>query len=264
MNVRARLTTFIGTASAALFVIVLASSSNGCSVGEGTGSVSGDLSVTDCWSGAYNLQPDFFAATPSADDDTLTIRVQRGSDYINFSDGIDILVTHVTQVRTTMLNQPLAIALPPSVVPPGVPITPTQNPAFVQLALFLQETCRPETPGLYGMSSVSTSGSNGDGGIICNATTAPPQQCGMNVMPVGTATSTITFSHLFDASLAMGGDPGSLSADERLIEATFDVVLGDPRDECSGGIGPPAPCRGHLTGSFQFYFERGKPAQAFP
>ena len=79
-----------------------------------------------------------------------------------------------------------------------------------------------------------------------------------------TGTSHITFSHLFDASLAEGGDPGSLTADQRLIEATFDVLLADPRDECPGGLGLPAPCRGHLTGSFQFYYERGQPAQAFP
>ncbi len=241
-------------------------SGTGCTVGSGTGSVTGDLYVTDCWSGKFDLQPDFFGATPNPNDDSLFIRVQRGSDYVNFSDGISILVNHVTEIRTSMLGQPLPVSLPPAVVPPGVPITPDTNPADVQFALYLQQTCRPETPGLYAMSSVTTDSAGGvDGGTLCSATTAQTAgQCGPNAPQVPTGTSTITFQALFDATLADGGDPGALSAGQRLIQATFDVLLADPRDECSGGVGPPPPCRGHLTGSFQFYFERGKPAQAFP
>ena len=42
---------------------------------------------------------------------------------------------------------------------------------------------------------------------------------------VPTGTSTITFQALFDASLANGGDPGSLSATQRNIQATFDVLI---------------------------------------
>ena len=265
-------------AIAAGFVIgaIAVATTNGCTVGSGTGSVSGDLFVTDCWAGSYNLNPDFFAATPNPNDDTLFIRIQRGSDYLNFSDGVSILVTHVSEVANAIKSsgpQQLAISLPPAVVPPGVPITPTANPATVQFALYMQGSCRPETPGLYAMDTVTTNGatasSSPDAGAaasLCNAETLTiAGQCGVTPVPVvPTGTSWISFSHLFDASLAEGGDPGSLSADQRNIQATFDVLLADPRDECSGGLGPPPPCRGHLTGSFQFYFERGKPAQAFP
>ena len=255
----------------ALGAIAIATA-NGCTVGNGTGSVSGDLLVPDCWSGKFDLKPDFFAATPNPNDDTLFIRIQRGSDYINFSDGVSILVTHVSEVAgaiTTSGAQTLSISLPPSVVPPGVPITPTANPATVQFALYMQGSCRPETPGLYAMDTVTTNGSTGgDGGgaSLCTAeTVALASQCGTSPVPVvPTGTSTITFQHVFDAKLANGGDPGSLSAEQRNIQATFDVLLADPRDECSGNLGPAPPCRGHLTGSFQFYFERGKPAQAFP
>jgi len=254
----------VTTATLSVTGVLIAASVNGCRVGSGTGSVSGDLYVTDCWSGAFDLQPDFFAATPLTDD-SLIIRVQRGSDYVNFSDGISLLVTHVTEIRTSMLGQPLPIALPPSVVPPGVPVTANPNPASVQFAVFLQQTCRPETPGLYGMSLVTTDVPS-DGGPLCTAATvAAAGQCGPTAPPPpATGSSTITFQHLFDAALAEGGDPGSLTADQRLIQATFDVLLGDPRDECPGNIGPPPACRGHLTGNFSFYFERGKPAQAFP
>jgi hypothetical protein len=73
-----------------------------------------------------------------------------------------------------------------------------------------------------------------------------------------TASSWIEFTDLFD------GNPYEANAAERLTEATFDAYLGDPRDGCPGGVGPPPPCRGHLQGTFQFYFERGQPAQPFP
>src|ERR1700690_2439477 len=195
--------------------IAMAASANGCRVGRGTGSVTGDLYVPDCWSGKFDLQPDFFAATPNENDDSLFIRIQRGSDYINFSDGISLLVTHVTEIRTTMLGQALPVSLPPAVVPPGVPITADPSPTSVQFALFLQGTCRPETPGIYAMDSVTTSGSGVDGGVECGAdTAAAAAQCGPTAPPTTTGTSTITFQHLFDASLAEAGDPGALRAGE--------------------------------------------------
>jgi len=238
-----------------------------CTTGSGVGSVTGDLFIANCWSGKFDLQPDFFAAEPNPNDDTLLIRIQRGSDYINFSDGVSILVTNVTELRQAIESsgpQALSVSLPPSVVPPGVPITPNPNPSTVQFALYLQQTCRPETPGLYALDTVTTNGGGEDGGSVCTADTANlAAQCGTTTA-VPTGTSTITFQHIFDATLADGGDPGSVSADQRLIQATFDVLLADPRDECSGGLGPAPPCRGHLTGSFRFYFERGKPAQPFP
>jgi hypothetical protein len=247
---------------AAVAVLGVSVGVNGCSVGGGEGSVTGMLAVPNCWTGLVNLQPDFFAATPH--EDTLNIRLQRGSDFENFSDGVSILVTHVSYIRQNMLGQPLAVSLPPAVVPPGVPITADPSPAQVQLSLYLQATCRPETPGLYAMNKVTVN-SNGDAGLMCDQTTvAAAAQCGNATVQTPVGTSTITFSHLFDASLADGGDPGSLTAEQRLIQGTFDVILADPRDECPGGVGPPPPCRGHLTGSFSFYFERGQPAQAFP
>jgi hypothetical protein len=231
--------------------------------------VTGDLYVTDCWSGKFDLQPDFFAATPNTDD-SLTIRIQNGSNNINFSDGISILVTSVSTIRAAIdgdggASQPqtLPVSLPPSVLAPGTPlIQPT--PPGAQFALFLEQQCSADTPGLYGMNLVTTDVPTSDGGAVCSAATAAAaSQCDAG-MPPATGTSTITFQHLFDASLANGGDPGGLSADDRLTEATFDVLLGDPRDQCAGDMGPPPACRGHLTGSFRFYFERGKPAQAFP
>ncbi len=223
-----------------------------CTVGGGQGSVTGTLFVPDCWSGKFDLQPDFFAASPYRN--TVTLRIQRSSDLQNFSDGASILVNDVTTVRTTMLGQPLKMALPPDVTPPGVPVTANPDPPLVQFALYLQRTCRPETPGLYAVEEATT---NADGSCD-DATRSAASQCGSTAVPPAVGKSTITFSSLFD------GNPDEGDADKRLTEATFDVYLADPRDECPGGVGPPPPCRGHLQGSFRFYFERGQPAQAFP
>jgi hypothetical protein len=72
------------------------------------------------------------------------------------------------------------------------------------------------------------------------------------------ASSSVTFDALFN------GNPDETNAKERLTQAHFDVYLADPREICPGGLGPPPRCRGHLTGDFKFYFQRGKPAQPFP
>lgn len=220
-----------------------------CSVGGGQGSVTGTLNVANCWSGKFDLQPDFFGATPFSDQ--LTFRIQRGSDFENFSDGISILVSDGTAVRAK-LGQPLSVNLPPEVSPPGVPVKATKDPAIVQLALNLQHTCRPETPALYAVAEATT---NADGSCD-DATVKAALVC--DGAPPAVHPSTITFQHLFN------GNPEEPDADKRLSEATFDVYLADPREICPGGLGPPPPCRGHIQGSFQFYFQRGRPAQAFP
>ncbi|HEX7600918.1 MAG TPA: hypothetical protein VF316_04905, partial [Polyangiaceae bacterium] len=110
-----------------------------CSVGGGQGSVTGTLNVVNCWSGKFDLQPDFFGATPFRHQ--LTFRIQRGSDFENFSDGVSILVSDGTAVRAK-LGQPLSVDLPPEVSPPGVPVKAVKDPAVVQLALYLQGSCR--------------------------------------------------------------------------------------------------------------------------
>jgi hypothetical protein len=273
----------------------------GCSLGEGQGYVTGTLNVPMCWSGPFNLSPNFFAAVPynsacgiDAADPTfgevseLEIRIQNGTDYETFSDGILILVDNVHAVRgdppyKSELNQPLALGLPPGVVPPGTPIPAVPNPPAVSLTLYLNASCQTEQIALYALDSVTL---NADGS--CNPTDAGPLtlQCEAGVEPRGpdaeagtgsgagagapdagsdsgpgpvvkTASSTITFQALFD------GNPYESNAAQRLTQATFDAYLGDPRDGCPGGLGPPPPCRGHIQGSFSFYFERGQPAQPF-
>ena len=70
-----------------------------CSLGNGTGSCSGTLDVPDCWAGPFDLHPDFFAAVPTADTDSMQLRIQHGGDYETFSDGLIILVDDAGEVR---------------------------------------------------------------------------------------------------------------------------------------------------------------------
>lgn len=232
-------------------LIVATIGASGCTLGSGEGSVTGQLDVPNCWSGDFNLAPDFFAGVPYRGD--LFIRIQRTGDYSAFADGVAIHVSDVQAVRR-QLGAPLAVALSPEVTPPGVPITPDPNPAIVDLSLYLQRSCRSETTALY---AVKTALANADG----SCSVGGPLVCGANAdVPSGSkvVSSTITFAHIFN------GDPEEPSALERLTEATFDVYLADPRDVCPGGLGTPPRCRGHLQGRFKFYFQRGRPAQPFP
>jgi hypothetical protein len=258
----------------------------GCSIGLGTGYVKGTLNVPQCWSGSFNLNPNFFAAVPynsgpyDASDvaannvSSLDIRVQNGGDYETFSDGVLILVDNVHAVRgdspyPSELGKNLTLSLPPAVVPPGDPIVPNPNPATVHLTLYLERSCQTEQIALYALDKVSlgpdgscdptdagplTAACGSQSGLVDAGTTDAGADSGP---PLPTASSWINFTHLFD------GDPYEADAAKRLTTATFDAYLADPRDGCPGGLGPPPPCRGHIRGQFSFYFERGQPAQPF-
>lgn len=262
---------------AASVVAILASS---CSLGEGSGSVTGTLDISDCWSGRFDLKPDFFAAVPYGNNNSMQLRIQKGGDYETFSDGVLILIDNINTVRSE-LGQPLQVDLPPSVKPPGVPVTAVANPSIVHMSLYLQTTCHTQDVALYALGATTmngdgTCGGTPDGG---NSETIVPEACGSAgnglaadasvdsgstvdagaeaaALPIGH--STITFAHLFN------GNPDETDAEERLTEGSFDVVLADPRNICPGGVGPAVACQGHLTGNFSFYFERGRPAQPFP
>jgi hypothetical protein len=267
----------------------------GCSLGSGTGSVTGTLDVPGCWSGPFDLNPDFFAAVPSAgtattptNTDALQIRVQNGGDYETFSDGLAILVDDAGEVRgdplpdgtprPSLLNQTLVVALAAGVTPPGVPIEATAVPSIVHASLYLDRTCRTQNVALYALSAVSLNPDGtcerpdgGDPPLNCGAPAATvpaagaagadagadagPAPEGGVSAPVGT--STIVFQSLFD------GNPNESNAKQRLTQATFEFFLADPREICPGGLGPPPRCRGHLVGNFKFYFQAGVPAQPF-
>jgi hypothetical protein len=247
----------------------------GCSVGQGTGEVKSDaLFVRDCWGtpptaaapmqadGApYDLQPDFFAANPYRS--TLQIRVQRGSDLTQFSDGLEVLIDDISTIRDAISTGVVTsggvpdggtsdggasdagadggtadpptpgkatfrVGLPAGIHPPGSSTQPppdiVADPPIVHVSLYLERSCHAQNIVLYAV----------DG--------------------------TVTFNALFD------GDPNETSADAKLTDATFDVQVGDLNDVPYGEYAAdvPAGLQSRLTGNFRFYYERGQPAQPFP
>jgi hypothetical protein len=239
-----------------LFIVVA------CSAGQGSGVVKGALNVPNCWSGKFDLQPDFFAAVPYRQ--TLTFRIQRGSDTNTFSDGLSILIDDTSTIRPSSTSagqygQALEVDIPAGVTPPGVPLQSNPNPAPVHFVLYMQKSCQTQQVALYGMTAVTLPADN-----TCDLPDSidaadPATGCTSALAPgAGTGKSTIAFTSLFD------GDPEESSAAARFNKGCFDIYLADPRDVQPGGGGPPAKCIGHVAGNFEFYFERGRPQQPFP
>jgi hypothetical protein len=127
----------------------------GCTVGEGEGSVtSQDLYVTGCWKGAFDLRPDFFGANPDPGE-SLIIRVQRGDNVEDVSDGLIVAVNDLPEVRMH-LNEAIPVGLPRGVTPSGVPIVYDPDPPKVSLVLYLHNTCHQQNGTIYSTSGFIT------------------------------------------------------------------------------------------------------------
>lgn len=213
------------------FAALLAMAAAACSTGEGSGSVtSTNLYVKDCWNGPFDLRPTFFASDPFGD--TQQIRVQRGERTVAVSDGVSFVVNHVSRIRDQIRNDPtttIEIGLPVGVRPPGFPIRVTTSPPDVSLTLYLNDTCHVQNGALHAI-----------GGKI-------------------------TFKSLFS------GDRNENNSEARRTEAEFTATVVDPRDaelvpDGDGGV-EPAYAEGvasEISGYFNFFFQRGSPAQPFP
>lgn len=110
-------------------ILVLAASTWGCSVGTGTGEISGTVTALDCdlREAPFDLDPNFFGG--EVIDRSLAIRVQRGSDLQVFSDGLFILVQDSAEVRRERLGAAIDVS--------------DGRRALVQMTLYLNETCKP-------------------------------------------------------------------------------------------------------------------------
>jgi hypothetical protein len=216
------------SALATVFLGVLAfGASASCSLGDGEGEVSSDrLQAPACWDDRYDLEPDFFAAVPFRN--TIQLRIQRGTDIQEVSDGLTVLINDVETIRREYLGVPIPVSLPAGVAPPGVPEGEQCGEAgcpdpTVHVALYLLQSCHNQNTVLYGLSG------------------------------------TVTFDELFS------GDPNEVTGADKLTDAHFDLMVGDPREAPQAG--PDAgvvPEQSHLQGYFRFFFERGQPAQPFP
>ncbi len=127
----------------------------GCSTGEGEGWVrSNKLYVKDCWNGKFDLQPTFFGDNPYRN--TQQIRIQRGDNLEEVSDGVTALVNDVKGIRGSQLGTGVKVGMPPGVSPPGVPIKYNPNPPKVSLALYLHDTCHAQNGTLYSVGGTIT------------------------------------------------------------------------------------------------------------
>ncbi len=136
---------------------------SGCSLGKGSGEVYSDrLRLGTCWDGPLDLDPDFFAGVPYRS--TYQIRIQRGSDIQEMSDGMSILVDDVHAIRDGKLGVPLEVGLSPEVTPPGVPIESNASPPLVHMALYMHASCHEQNSALYAVRGFITFESlfNGD------------------------------------------------------------------------------------------------------
>jgi hypothetical protein len=265
-------------AAAALAVAV-----GGCRIGEGTGSVKGELHIKACLGtgtdrqdldlpppGAdggpfFDLDPTYFAAEPIDDPvrnaplDQLRIRIQHNGAVVELVDSLIIDIVNLEQAAA-MLGQEIPVVAGGAVHPPaaydgdgGTAQSSGQEPVSpVRVTLSMLRTCQ---------------GSQSDRiavGVLYADTNPSP----VNQPPYR---SWIRFTQLGSRGCPAGGDGGCDSTDggaysidfgER-ITAEFDVALVDLRPEyLSSTFGPVA--RGHLTGKFNFIMRRGRVAQVFP
>jgi hypothetical protein len=217
--------------------------SSACSQGAGEGGVSSKkLFVHDCWNSEFDLGPTFFGANPFSDNE-MAIRVQRGDDNEEVSDGLSVMISDVQTIRNSIKSSNSSVSvdvgLPPGVSPPGIPLRLNPNPPTISLTLYLHDSCHIQNGAIY-----SIGGSNSGGTAASDG---------------GTSTSnTITFYNLFS------GNPNETNSDDRLTYARFDdIEFADPRDMASDYTFSP-DVTSHVSGWFKFYFQRGQPAQPFP
>ncbi len=151
--------TSISTAGLALCIAVTELLASACSQGAGDGAVQNvpnkNLFIHDCWNGPFSLQPTFFGANPFSENE-MAIRVQRGDDNEEVSDGLSVMVNDVQTIRTQDLNQPLNVGLPPGVSPPGIPLKLNPNPPLVSLTLYLHDTCHLQNGAIYSIDGTIT------------------------------------------------------------------------------------------------------------
>ncbi len=135
-------------------LVLVALGSGACSLGDGEGEVHSDrLFVRSCWTGPFDLEPDFFAAVPYRR--TLAIRVQHGGDIAEVSDGLSVLVDDIDRVRAS-LGQPLRVGEPPAVRSPNLPLVVDPDPPIVHMTLYLHSACHAENSALYSVRGTVT------------------------------------------------------------------------------------------------------------
>ncbi len=257
---------FTGTRSARLTgaaCVATATAALGCAVGEGSGRVSGEIFVDDCFGTRslgtrmvphlYDMAPTFFAGEPIEDiaggtkDNRLLIRLQRSGKRIEVNDMLVFDVRDAYEVARCVRGEAFDSDLcdhPPG----GVARIKVGIDQPIRAALTLFATCRARTVGV-----TTSSGSP----------------------PIGVATSSAggtpdaweSWIELAEFGSASSGN-GSVGADfkvnfgETLHAPAFQLSLRDDRAVKAGKNDDEIG--GRLDGDFIFELKRGRAAQSFP
>ena len=215
--------------------------SAGCSVGEGNGQVTSEnLLVPDCWNGQFDLDPIFFAANPF--ENTVTLRIQRGTDSSEVSDGVLILLQDVERIREELLGQPIALGLPAGVSPPGFALQSSGAPPLASLVLYLNRTCHVQNRSLYAL----------DGTITFSALFSGDRNEDQSDDRLTAGSFQATVVSPADLQLPGGDTDNTDSTDNQIVS------------ESNPGLAYPAARASELEGNFHFFFQRGSPGQPFP
>lgn len=205
-------------------ITLVAVTTGGCSIGGGQGEVKSEsLSVAECMQGPFDLKPSFFSGVPYRNG--FLMRIQRGQDHADMSDGLSILVDDVTYVQQN-LGVPLQVGLPNGVEPSGTQTEPNQPPSSVHMALFLHKTCHQQLSTLYALRG------------------------------------TIVFEHIFNAD-PYEPSPEKRFTSAAFDVVVGDPRNQSDAAKMSSDTSTQAQTS-RLSGWFQFYFERGQPGQPFP
>jgi len=107
----------------------------GCSAGVGEGDVVGNVWAPACGlaGDAYEMRSNFFSADPTHD--FLDIRVQRGSDFEDVSDGMAVSVRAASEVAA-ILGTPIALEDPLE-----LPRAQPDERPLVAMSVYLNRTC---------------------------------------------------------------------------------------------------------------------------
>jgi hypothetical protein len=252
-----------------LAIAVMAIASLGtaaCTQGQGEGIVGSDqLWARDCWCSGYNMQPDFFAAVPYRD--TLQIRLQHGADVQEISDGVSIVIDDVLAARSE-LNKPLPVKLPAELEPlaTGKVWTLADEAAQCKAESLIaqlptddiESKARKEKFETL-LAALPSSEEKSDEASIVHMALYLQQSCHNQNIVLHAVSGWIMFTSLFS------GDPNEAVGADKLTEAVFSVMVGDPQDAPPDKPGEiPLNRQTRLQGYFNFYFQRGQPAQPFP
>jgi hypothetical protein len=211
------------------------------------------------------MQPDFFAAVPYRD--TLQIRLQHGADVQEISDGVSIVIDDVPAIRNGQLNKPLPVKLPAELEPLATGKEWAlkdegkckAESLLAQLPADDSESANRKQKFETLLGALPNSEEKSDEASIVHMALYLQQSCHNQNIVLHAVSGWIMFTSLFS------GDPNEAVGANKLTEAVFSVMVGDPQDAPPDKPGEiPLNRQTRLQGYFNFYFQRGQPAQPFP